>query len=195
MCALVALMLIRIFWSNFCTFWCCFTPFQRFLQSFHAFCAFLIQFCVFLSQNQNFANFWTKIIEKIIESRYIGIFQIIGKLSISKLDCLKLSVIWRNYRYRYRNWQENYRKIIVIEKNDLSLTPRLGTGHIFGKERSSRSFGQQPGADTWISQKFFLQSSKFEIWLDRSFEKKSKYLIVVRGKLNRLHTCGEFKNR
>ena len=33
--------------------------------------------------------------------------------------------IWRNYRYRYRyrNWQENYRKIIVIEKNDLSLTP------------------------------------------------------------------------
>ena len=76
-------------------------------------------------EKSEFYQLFEKIIENIIESRYIGIFQIIGKLSISKLDCLKLSVIWRNYRYRYRyrNFQENYRKIIVIEKNDLSLTP------------------------------------------------------------------------
>ena len=30
-------------------------------------------------------------------------------------------MIWRNYRYQ--NCWENYRKIIVIKKNDLSLTP------------------------------------------------------------------------
>ena len=76
-------------------------------------------------EKSEFYQLFEKIIENIIESRYISIFQIIGKLSISKLEWLKLSVIWRNYRYRYRyrNCQENYRKIIVIEKNDLSLTP------------------------------------------------------------------------
>ena len=40
---------------------------------------------------------------------------------ISKLDFLKLLVIWRNYRFR--NCQENYQKIIAIEKNDFLLTP------------------------------------------------------------------------
>ena len=47
--------------------------------------------------------------KEIIESRYIGAFKIIGKLLISKL-----SVIWRNCRYR--NCQENDQTIIVIEK-------------------------------------------------------------------------------
>ena len=34
-------------------------------------------------------------------------------------------MIWRNYRqsYRYRNWQQIYLKIIVIEKNGLTYTP------------------------------------------------------------------------
>ena len=41
-----------------------------------------------------FCQLFEKIIENIIESRYIGIFQIIGKLSILKLDCQKISVIW-----------------------------------------------------------------------------------------------------
>ena len=64
-------------------------------------------------------------IEKIIESRYIGIFLIIGKIIDIDMKFLNLSVIWRNYRqnYRYRNWLEIYRKIIDIEKNDLSPTP------------------------------------------------------------------------
>ena len=64
-------------------------------------------------------------IEKIIESRYIGIFLIIGKIIDIDMKFLNLSVIWRDYRqnYRYRNWLEIYRKIIDIEKNDLSPTP------------------------------------------------------------------------
>ena len=91
-----------------------------------------------------------EIIGKVIENRYIGIFpiidkiidisrrlpQIIGdfrelsaKLSISVKDFLKLSAILGNYRqnYQYRKWQKNYRKFIVIEKNDLSPTPILDT--------------------------------------------------------------------
>ena len=68
-------------------------------------------------------------IEKIIESRYIGIFLIIGKIIDIDMKFLNLSVIWRNYRqnYRYRNWLEIYRKIIDIEKNDLSPTPNQGS--------------------------------------------------------------------
>ena len=66
-----------------------------------------------------------EITEKIIESRYIGIFLIIGKIIDIDIKLLNLSVISRNYRhdYRYRIWQEIYRKIIDIEKNDLSPTP------------------------------------------------------------------------
>ena len=69
-------------------------------------------------------------IEKIIESRYIGIFLIIGKIIDIDMKFLNLSVIWRNYRqnYRYRNWLEIYRKIIDIEKNDLSPTPTAAPG-------------------------------------------------------------------
>ena len=73
----------------------------------------------------SFLAFWKKISKKIIESRYIGIFLIIGKIIDIDMKFLNLSVIWRNYRqnYRYRNWLEIYRKIIDIEKNDLSPTP------------------------------------------------------------------------
>ena len=73
----------------------------------------------------SFLSFWKKISKKIIESRYIGIFLIIGKIIDIDMKFLNLSVIWRNYRqnYRYRNWLEIYRKIIDIEKNDLSPTP------------------------------------------------------------------------
>ena len=68
-------------------------------------------------------GFFEEIIEKIIESRYIGIFLIIGKIIDIDIKLLNLSVIWRNYRqhYRYRNWLEIYRKIIDIEKNDVWL--------------------------------------------------------------------------
>ena len=64
-------------------------------------------------------------IEKIIESRYIDIFLIIGKIIDIDIKLLNLSVIWRNYRqnYRYRNWGEIYRLIIDIEENDLLPTP------------------------------------------------------------------------
>ena len=76
-----------------------------------------------------FLAFWKKISKKIIESRYIGIFLIIGKIIDIDMKFLNLSVIWRDYRqnYRYRNWLEIYRKIIDIEKNDLSPTPMCDT--------------------------------------------------------------------
>ena len=72
-------------------------------------------------------------VDKIIESRYIGIFLIIGKIINIDMKFLNLSVIWRDYRqnYRYRNWLEIYRKIIAIEKNDLSPTPRYTWGPIY----------------------------------------------------------------
>ena len=41
-------------------------------------------------------------IEKIIESRYIGIFLIIGKIIDIDIKFLNLSVISRNYRHDYR---------------------------------------------------------------------------------------------
>ena len=55
--------------------------------------------------------------------------QLSTKLSISVEDFLKLSAILGNYRqnYRYRKFTENYRKIIVIEKFDLSPTPKWDT--------------------------------------------------------------------
>ena len=78
-------------------------------------------------------------LEEIIEIRYIGIFPFIGKIIDIDIKLLDLSVIWRNYRYR--NWQEIYRKIIDIDKNDLSPTPTqtatkeasMLQGWIFGK--------------------------------------------------------------
>ena len=68
-----------------------------------------------------------EIIEKIIESRYIGIFLIIGKIIDIDIKLLNLSVISRNYRhdYRYRIWQEIYRKVIDIEK--MTYRPPLQT--------------------------------------------------------------------
>ena len=73
-------------------------------------------------------NVLEEIIGKIIESRYIAICPIIDKLSISVIEFHNLSAILGNYRqsYRYRKWQENYWKFIVIEKNDLSPTPNHG---------------------------------------------------------------------
>jgi len=66
---------------------CLFDPFLYFFDNILHF-----QSRFFVAKSE-FCQLFEKIIENIIESRYIGIFQIIGKLSISKLDCLKLSVI------------------------------------------------------------------------------------------------------
>ena len=51
-------------------------------------------------------------------------------------------MIWRNYRqnYRYQKWWEIYRKIIDIEKNDLSPTPT---------PNAIISTIRQPGASRW----------------------------------------------
>jgi len=65
---------------------------------------------------QNFANCLRNLSKVLSKADKSAFFKIIGKLLISKLDCLKLSVIWRSYRYRYQNWQKNYRKIFVIKK-------------------------------------------------------------------------------
>ena len=69
---------------------------MRMLCLFDPFCIFfdnILRFQLrFFVTKSEFCQLFEKIIENIIESRYIGIFQIIGKLSISKLECLKLSV-------------------------------------------------------------------------------------------------------
>ena len=71
-------------------------------------------------------TFWKKLSEKLSKADISAFVQLSTKLSISVEDFLKLSAILGNYRqsYRYRKLQENYRKFIVIEKNDLSPTPR-----------------------------------------------------------------------
>ena len=72
-----------------------------------------------------FSTFWKKLLEKLSKADILAFVQLSTKLSISVKDFLKLSVILGIYRqnYRYRKWQGNYRKFIVIEKNDLSPTP------------------------------------------------------------------------
>ena len=96
------------------------------------YCILLMQLCrkfdllnLLCGVDPHFWLFGRKYRKKIIESRYIGIFLIIGKIIDIDMKFLNLSVIWRNYRqnYRYRNWLEIYRKVIDIEKNDLSPTP------------------------------------------------------------------------
>ena len=66
---------------------CLFDPFLHFFDNILHF-----QSRFFVAKSE-FCQLFEKIIKNIIESRYISIFQIIGKLSISKLECLKLSVI------------------------------------------------------------------------------------------------------
>ena len=112
-----------MFFGAFLMLFCAFlTPFCAFLTQFceilTSFFAFLMQFCAFLSRNLILEKIYRKnLSKKIIESRYIGHFQIIGqiididlilpqiigdfkelsaKLSISKFEG-KLS---KNYRYR-----------------------------------------------------------------------------------------------
>ena len=65
--------------------------------------------------------------QKVIESRYIGHFLIICQIIDIIIHFLKSSVTLRNYRqnYRYQKLKENYRKIIVIKKFDLTPTPSL----------------------------------------------------------------------
>ena len=77
-------------------------------NNFHADEFFFNLFCVVF-----FDKIWL-LSKEIIECWYIGAFKIIGKLLISKLNFLKLMVIWSNYRYR--NCQENDHTTIVIEK-------------------------------------------------------------------------------
>ena len=73
-------------------------------------------------------TFWTKLSEKLSKADISAFVQLSTTLSISVEDFLKLSAILGNYRrnYRYRKWQENYRKFIDIEKNGLSPTPTHG---------------------------------------------------------------------
>ena len=87
--------------------------------------------------------FWKKLSEKLSKADISAFVQLSTKLSISVEDFHKLSAILGNYRqsYRYRKLQENYRKFIVIEKNDLSPTPIQGCIEIFQKIICFGKFG------------------------------------------------------
>ena len=80
-------------------------------------------FWTFLSQNLILGVTY----QKLIESRYIGHFLIICQNIDIIIHFLNSSVTLRNYRqnYWYQKLKENYRKIIVIKKFDLTPTPSL----------------------------------------------------------------------
>ena len=82
-------------------------------------------------------TFWKKLSEKLSKADISPFVQLSTKLSISVEDFHKLSAISGNYRqsYRYRKLQENYRKFIVIEKNDLSPTPSYQWNHTLSQCR------------------------------------------------------------
>ena len=84
-----------------------------------AFDKFCFEFCLY------FSTFWKKLSEKLSKADISAFVQLSTKLSLSVEDFLKLAAILGNHRqdYRYRKWEENCRKFIVIEKNELSPTP------------------------------------------------------------------------